>query len=125
MEPVFQRYDAMVKECPLDREELGRSTWAFLHTMAAYFPKKPSASHQSDMKQFLNLFSKFYPCKECADDLQVEISKNPPRTSSQYELSQWMCQIHNNVNKKLGKPLFDCTSVDERWLHGWKDGSCD
>lgn len=29
------------------------------------------------------------------------------------------------VNRKLGKPDFDCSLVDERWRDGWKDGSCD
>jgi len=33
-------------ECPLDRDELGRSTWNLLHTTAAYYPEKPEASDQ-------------------------------------------------------------------------------
>ncbi|GIY83669.1 FAD-linked sulfhydryl oxidase ALR [Caerostris darwini] len=115
----------ILKECPLDREELGHATWSFLHTMAAYFPKKATSDQQKDMKQFISLFSKFYPCKECAEDFHKDISSNPPTTSGRYELSQWFCRAHNNVNKKLGKPLFDCSTIDERWLHGWKDGSCD
>lgn len=53
------------------------------------------------------------------------ISKNPPAVSNQKDLSQWMCDMHNIVNKKLGKPIFDCTKVEERWHTGWRDGSCD
>ena len=53
------------------------------------------------------------------------LKRNPPETSSQHMLSQWMCRLHNSVNVRLGKPPFDCSWVDERWKDGWKDGSCD
>ncbi|XP_071107012.1 FAD-linked sulfhydryl oxidase ALR-like [Haliotis cracherodii] len=111
-------------ECPLDRDELGRNTWSFLHTMAAYFPESPSQVQQKEMKDFVHLFSKYYPCDYCAEDLRQNLKTNTPDTSNRHQFSQWLCHLHNDVNRKLGKPEFDCRRVDERWKDGWKDGSC-
>ena len=112
-------------DCPLDKDELGSKTWAFLHTMAAYYPEKPTVVQKADMRTFFDVFSKFYPCNTCAEDLQEQLKLTPPRTESQHQLTQWLCSVHNEVNKKLGKPMFDCSLVDQRWRTGWADGSCD
>lgn len=58
------------KECPLDKDELGRNTWSFLHTMAANYPTNPTNQQQEDMKEFMNLFGKFFPCEYCAKDFR-------------------------------------------------------
>jgi FAD-linked sulfhydryl oxidase len=111
-------------KCPLDKDQLGQSSWSLLHTMAAYFPDKPTPNQQKEMSVFIKLFSKYYPCDHCARDFRESIASNPPETQTRSAFAQWLCQMHNEVNRKLGKEEFDCSRVDERWKDGWADGSC-
>ncbi|XP_023019363.1 evr1_Alr domain-containing protein Alr [Leptinotarsa decemlineata] len=113
------------EDCPLDKDELGNKSWGLLHTIAAKYPEQPSKQEQCDMKTFFSLISKFYPCEHCAKDFRDELKIDPPKTESQDALSQWLCRLHNKVNVKLGKEIFDCSKVNERWRDGWLDGSCD
>jgi FAD-linked sulfhydryl oxidase len=114
-------------DCPPDVEQLGRSTWTFLHTLAANYPERPNPTQQTETRQFMNLFSKVYPCWVCADDFRtwMSTSGNAPRVSNRDEFGQWLCEAHNAVNVKLGKKSFDCSRWEERWMTGWKDGRCD
>lgn len=100
---------------------MGRATWTFLHTMAAYYPENPSQNEQDSMMGFIDGLSKFYPCNYCAEHLRDEIKlRNPPKVGSNVQLSEWFCQIHNEVNERQGKPRFDCSKVMMRWRTGRK-----
>ncbi|KAG6012418.1 hypothetical protein E4U43_007803 [Claviceps pusilla] len=112
-------------ECPPDVETLGRGTWTLLHSIAASYPEMPSKSQQSDLLSFVKLFSKLYPCWSCATDFQNYLGKESPRVQSRDEFGKWLCDAHNEVNRKLGKPQFNCLRWEERWRTGWKDGRCD
>ncbi|KHO01094.1 augmenter of liver regeneration [Metarhizium album ARSEF 1941] len=112
-------------DCPPDVEALGRGTWTLLHSIAASYPDSPSTSQQSDLLRFVKLFSKLYPCWVCAEDFRTYIGREVPRVGSRDDFGKWLCGAHNDVNRKLGKPEFDCSRWQERWRTGWKDGRCD
>ena len=115
----------MPADCPPDVEQLGRSAWTLLHTMAASYPVKASPEQQRETTTFMQLFGKMYPCWVCADDFRAWMKDgNEPRVSSRQDFGQWMCEAHNAVNVKLGKKSFDCRKWEERWRTGWKDGRC-
>ncbi|KAI8965528.1 FAD-linked sulfhydryl oxidase ALR [Daldinia sp. FL1419] len=112
-------------DCPADVETLGRSTWTLLHSIAATYPKTPSAAQQSDLRTFMGVFSRLYPCWICAEDFQRYMEKDHVQVGSRDEFGKWLCEAHNAVNVKLGKEKFDCSKWEERWRTGWKDGRCD
>ncbi|KAG9233074.1 ERV/ALR sulfhydryl oxidase domain-containing protein [Amylocarpus encephaloides] len=112
-------------DCPPDVEQLGRSSWTLLHSITATYPTNPSTSEQRNVSQFMGLFSKIYPCWVCAEDFQEFMAKNQVRVESRDAFGKWMCEAHNEVNRKLGKTEFDCSKWEERWRTGWKDGRCD
>jgi FAD-linked sulfhydryl oxidase len=100
---------------PPDIGELGRGTWTLLHTMAAYYPDAPSAAQQRDTRDFLASLGKVFPCRWCADDFVDSMRQRPPQLDSRSAFARWLCDAHNDVNQKLGKPVFDCALVDRRW----------
>ncbi|KAL8541567.1 hypothetical protein ACS0TY_002725 [Phlomoides rotata] len=100
---------------PTTKEDLGRATWTFLHTLAAQYPDKPSRQQKKDVKELMAILSRMYPCKECADHFKDVIRANPVQAGSHHEFSQWLCHVHNVVNRSLGKLAFPCERVDARW----------
>ncbi|VDM57193.1 unnamed protein product [Angiostrongylus costaricensis] len=113
------------KNCPVDKDELGRSTWNLLHTVSVYYPEKPTEVEKQTASTFMESLAKLYPCDFCAKDLRRDLKENPPKLGNREDFAMWMCRLHNKVNRRLGKPDFDCLKVFERWRDGWKDGSCD
>ncbi|KAN0129341.1 ERV/ALR sulfhydryl oxidase domain containing protein [Lactarius tabidus] len=111
--------------CPPDADALGRATWTFLHSTAAYYPERPSPTQRAHMLQLLHALPTLYPCGHCAEDLGERLRRHPPDVRNRAALGAWLCETHNEVNALLGKPSFDCARVDERWRDGPKDGICD
>jgi Erv1 / Alr family len=66
------------KGCPLDKEELGRVTWSLIHTIAAYYPDRPTIDDQISALEFIRSLAHFYPCEECAQDFRDSVKSNPP-----------------------------------------------
>ncbi len=112
--------------CPLNRREIGRAAWAYLHTVAAYYPDKPTPKQQTDMKQFMYTMGDTFPCGYCSDKTVEHMEKYPPQTQSQSALSVWLCGVHNEVNERMGKPQFVCDPdlLLQRWKTGPANGGC-
>uniref|UniRef100_A0A453IQ46 Sulfhydryl oxidase n=1 Tax=Aegilops tauschii subsp. strangulata TaxID=200361 RepID=A0A453IQ46_AEGTS len=88
-----------------------------LHTInsSKSFPDEPTRQQKRDAKELMALLSRIYPCKECAEHFKEVLKANPVQAGSQAEFSQWLCYVHNVVNRSLGKTIFPCQRVNARW----------
>lgn len=136
-------------QCPPDGETIGNSTWTFLHSAAAYYPNQPSEIQQESMLALVRSLVHLYPCHSCAEAFGQELVRetesgqpwrsqdNQPDSGSVVPLTEavkrgstlrlWLCGVHNEVNERLGKPVWRCDeeSLSGRWKDGPADGSCD
>lgn len=117
--------DLLVTQCPADRDELGRQSWTLLHTIAAYYPEKPTGEQAGAARSLMHAMGVLYPCSHCAADLRTALVEAPPRVESRSQFCIWMCEAHNRVNRSQGKQEFPCSmdKLDLRWRDGGED--CD
>jgi FAD-linked sulfhydryl oxidase len=97
----------------LSRAELGHAAWKVLHTMMAKFPDEPTEDDSVALKSYIHLFARLYPCGDCARHFQKILEKFPPQVKSRSTAAAWACHVHNEVNKRLKKELFDCSKIGD------------
>ncbi len=100
---------------PPSTEELGRSGWTVLHSFATSYPENPSNKDLGRLSDFLEYFAHYYPCEKCSYHMTKYLSEHPLKASTRSEFQNWLCGFHNDVNKRLNKTTFDCSTVGARW----------
>ncbi len=61
--------EGSTKPLKLTKPEIGRRTWALLHSIANTFPEKPNEYDKNMMTKFLYGLARSYPCKVCGGHL--------------------------------------------------------
>lgn len=115
-----ERLTEIPGKCPTP-SELGVSGWNILHSSAAVYPYKPSPVQQTAMKHFIESWAHVYACSWCAYHMRDYVRQHPPDVRDKNAVSRYVCELHNEVNERLGKDLFDCTPdvVLRRWHPGY------
>lgn len=95
------------------KAELGRASWKLFHTVMARFPESPTLDEREALRSYIHLFQRLYPCGECAEHFGQVLQKFPPQVSGRNVAAGWACHVHNEVNKSLQKPIFDCSQIGD------------
>ena len=103
------------KPLKLTKPEIGRHSWALLHSMANTYPDNPTEEEKKIMTKFMYGLAKSYPCKVCGGHLLKMLDKKGLKIDSKKEFGEYLCNIHNIVNKVLNKTQFDCNKTFDVW----------
>lgn len=100
-----------LKRCP---DNWGPGTWHLIHCMAKCYPSTPSDQDKAHAFHFLQSLAHVLPCKKCRDNYKEYIAKHPPALSSKRAFKRWTYNLHDSVNKRLGKtsPTFESVFRD-------------
>ncbi|KAI9734451.1 MAG: hypothetical protein M1818_006840 [Claussenomyces sp. TS43310] len=79
----------------------------------AKFPDMPTKQDTEALNAYVHLFARLYPCGDCARHFQGVLEKYPPQVSSRSSAATWACHVHNEVNKRLKKDMFDCSKIGD------------
>lgn len=95
----------------VSKKIFGRKSWDMLHSLGLCF-NDDSYIDNDNINRFLNAFSDIFPCDKCKYHFKIYITKNPFRGNSPYELRQYFCRFHNDVNSRLNKPIYNCKLIN-------------
>lgn len=92
----------------------GPVLWRAIHFVALGYPENPTAEHvQSYGNFFVEALPDVIPCKMCSDNYKRHLNELPIspflHEGGKHKLFEWTVEMHNIVNKELGKSKFNWT----------------
>lgn len=89
----------------VDKSEWGPILWSELHNRTEQYEMDEEAE-----LRWLGIFTSWVPCGECRKHFVDIQESTPPDLSSKAAYKKWAIDVHNIVNKSLGKSEFDPSS---------------
>jgi len=83
-----------------------------MHTVAYFYADHPTPSEMEHARQFYESLQSLLPCPGCAAHYKTLLQAHPVEraVASRMMLIEWVNRIHNEVNRRLGKPI---VTIDE------------
>lgn len=85
----------------------GQYLWKSIHFIALGYPDNPSEQELQAYKYFYSNLWQVIPCLKCANNYKRHLEELPidDFLTSKKDLFEWTVNLHNIVNKELGKPI--------------------
>jgi len=85
----------------------GSKFWFTMHTVAYFYPSEPTPEEMAHASNFYSSLVALLPCPGCASHYATLLQQHPVggAVTSRSNLIEWVNKIHNEVNRRLGKPV--------------------
>ena len=100
--------DPSVSSVPIpDPRYWGSKFWFTMHTVAYFYPDYPTQDEMASAKNFYTALADLLPCPGCARHYTSLLRAHPVdhAIGSREGLIEWVNMMHNEVNRRLGKPI--------------------
>ena len=77
--------------------------WNTIHIITLAYPINPDDATQQAAKNFFYSLQYLLPCPICKEHYKKHLEEFPPNVSSQQNIIRYAFELHNLVNKDLGK----------------------
>ena len=93
----------------------GPHLWYIMHVISFEYPRAPSEYDKRIYHDFYTSLKDVLPCQDCRKHYREFITRYPisPHLDSRSALIKWVIQVHNFVNKSLGKQELSVAQVLE------------
>ena len=101
----------------------GPPGWTFLHSITMNYSKNPSEIDKQIYYNFFKSLEKVLPCERCAYNYSLNLQKLPLESAleNRDKLVRWLINIHNEVNKETGKPIYTYEQVIDEYTYRVKN----
>ena len=91
----------------------GPKLWFFMHTISFNYPENPNQEDKRNYYDFFHNLKNIIPCSVCKNHYAQHLQNNPitPSLDTKQNLVQWVIDLHNEVNKTLGKKIYQYDEV--------------
>ena len=102
----------------MDPTVWGPGAWRLLHTITFNYPECPDNKTKEDTKAFFLSFGNVIPCDKCRVNFAHHLKVHPLTDDvlkTKENLVNWLVDVHNDVNKMLGKKLWSYQEVYKKY----------
>tara|TARA_B100000424_G_scaffold265391_1_gene254956 strand:- start:41 stop:493 length:453 start_codon:yes stop_codon:yes gene_type:complete len=97
----------------MNKELWGNTVWYLFHTIAEKIKEEEFLNNKNSIIEIIKSTCFILPCPECSNHAtNILKTINFTNMTTKEELKTFLFNFHNDINKKLGKPIYNIENLN-------------